>query len=111
MKVNFNRNLKNLEGKNLTELSPKSSAIGKRQEELSKEDFDEKVVTLKDVVANNLYKSDKIEDKARAFKLAQEIYLSKKEIEVSSEDITMIKEVVKPLAVMYSGQIISMLEE
>jgi hypothetical protein len=111
MKVNFNQALKNLEGGNLVEMSIKASAVNKQREELTNSDFEEKEVMFKSVVANALFKAEKIEDKARAFKLAQEIYSSNKAIEVSSEDITMIKEVVKPLPVMYSGQICIMIEE
>ena len=111
MKINFNRNLKNLEGGDMVEMSLKASAIGKEQSELKNEDFEKKVVILKNVVANSIYKAEKVENKARAFRLAQEIYSSKDAVEVSSEDITMIKEVVKPLPVMYSGQITMMLEE
>lgn len=94
----------------MVEWSPKSSAMGKEQNTLTQEDFEKKEVILNSVVANALYKAEKVEDKARAFKLAQEIYSAKKEIEISSEDITMIKDVVKPMPVMYSGQIISMIE-
>ncbi|WP_430811261.1 MULTISPECIES: hypothetical protein [unclassified Carboxylicivirga] len=98
MKVNFNRNLKALNGNDLTEPI---------------EGGGKKVVTLKDVCASalaNKQEGDELE-KLKAYKLAVDIATSTKAIEVSVEQVAEIKKALKPYPVLYCGQACMMLEE
>lgn len=117
MKKNFNASLKELDGKVMYEtVGLKKEAQGKPRELITESDVERREVTLKSLVCSQLMNSESVkkEDKVKAYNLALKIYNSKGEIEVQSEDITLIKECIlsnEKLPALIAGQAIQLIEK
>lgn len=117
MKKNFNVALKDLDGKEMKEtVGLKVSAEGKPREQITESDIERRDVTLKYLVCNQLVNSESVkkEDKVKAYNLALKIHNAKGEIEVQSEDITLIKDCIlsnEKLPALLAGQAIQLIEK
>lgn len=97
MKVDFNYEFKNIDGSVIKETA---------------HDGTKKPLNLKDVCASALANStdgDGLE-KAKAYDLAMKIISAKKPIDITAEDIVLIKKRIEPYAAVIYGQAVRILE-
>lgn len=100
MKINFTKQLKNLDGKPAIEIDEEGKQIK---------------VTLADVCSSALLQGGEQEkmsweEKLQRYELASKIRQAKGAIDVPAEDVTIIKKSLAVMPILYCGQAVKMIE-
>lgn len=109
MKIDVTKKLVDLSGKVLTQ--PKQDQDRKTNEKPEMEDITLKMVSVNAILAADPRKSCPGEEKVKRYELAKKIYVADTEVELSAEDIVLIKNSVHDgFQPLISGQVAEILE-